>query len=138
MNDSRYYTRKQLSVMLKIGFETLLYYEKNDIIPAPERGANGYRLYSEDFIYRIRFIHSAQKMGFSLKEIRFFLENISNSGTNPDGIREVLSNRIKEIDQRIEELVLMKENIQSLKENPDLGHCDILKSLSESFSLEKA
>lgn len=100
--------------------------------------ATVYRLYSEDFIYRIRFIHSAQKIGFSLKEIRLFLENISNSGSNPDGIREVLSIKIKEIDQTIEEFIQMKESIKSLMGNPSLVRCDILKSLTESFSSNKA
>jgi len=45
------------------------FYEREGIIPAAERGANGYRDYPPDLVARLRFIEQAQDLGFTLKEI---------------------------------------------------------------------
>lgn len=45
------------------------FYERKGIIPAADRGANGYRDYPEDLIALLRFIEQAQSLGFTLREI---------------------------------------------------------------------
>ena len=45
------------------------FYEREGIIPAAERGANGYRNYPADLIALLRFIEQAQLLGFTLREI---------------------------------------------------------------------
>lgn len=45
------------------------FYERNGIIPAGDRGANGYRDYPPELITMLRFIEQAQGLGFTLKEI---------------------------------------------------------------------
>ena len=45
------------------------FYEREGIIPAAERGANGYRNYPADLIALLRFIEQAQHLGFTLREI---------------------------------------------------------------------
>ena len=45
------------------------FYEREGIIPAAERGANGYRNYPVDLIALLRFIEQAQHLGFTLREI---------------------------------------------------------------------
>jgi DNA-binding transcriptional MerR regulator len=45
------------------------FYEREGIIPAAERGANGYRNYPADLIALLRFIEQAQHLGLTLREI---------------------------------------------------------------------
>ncbi|RMD87435.1 MAG: MerR family transcriptional regulator, partial [Candidatus Dadabacteria bacterium] len=53
--------------------ETVRYYEQRGLIPKPPRSAAGYRVYSEPYVERIRFIKRAQELGFTLKEIKELL-----------------------------------------------------------------
>jgi DNA-binding transcriptional MerR regulator len=45
------------------------FYEREGIIPAATRGANGYRDYPPELVAQLRFIEQAQGLGFSLREI---------------------------------------------------------------------
>ena len=45
------------------------FYEREGIIPAADRGANGYRDYPAELIGLLCFIEQAQGLGFSLREI---------------------------------------------------------------------
>ncbi len=50
--------------------DTLRYYEKQMLLDAPAREENGYRVYTEAHLERVRFVRGAQALGFSLAEIR--------------------------------------------------------------------
>lgn len=50
--------------------ETLRYYERRGLIPAPPRRASGYRAYPPETVERVRLIKWAQGLGFTLREIR--------------------------------------------------------------------
>jgi len=50
--------------------ETIRYYERSGLMPAPARTASGYREYSPTEVDRLRFISRGRELGFSLEEIR--------------------------------------------------------------------
>src|SRR5579859_2255694 len=52
-----------------VGIETVRFYEREGLLEEPPRRVSGYRQYSEQVVTRLHFIKSAQKLGFSLKEI---------------------------------------------------------------------
>lgn len=53
--------------------ETIRYYEKEGITPAPPRAASGRRLYSPEAIAKLRFVRRCRDLGFPLAEIRALL-----------------------------------------------------------------
>ena len=53
-----------------VNTETLRYYEREGLLPEPERTEAGYRLYTDEDVKRVRFIKRAQELGFSLKEVK--------------------------------------------------------------------
>ncbi|MEE9312135.1 MAG: MerR family transcriptional regulator, partial [Planctomycetota bacterium] len=53
-----------------INLETVRFYERENLLPKPERTAGGHRIYSDDDVARLKFIQSAKFVGFTLKEIR--------------------------------------------------------------------
>ena len=63
-------TRNKLANLTDIPGRTIQYYEEKGIIPVPDRTANGYRDYNESLVTRLKFIKNAQKLGFSLGEIK--------------------------------------------------------------------
>jgi MerR family transcriptional regulator, copper efflux regulator len=93
--------RGELAEMAGVNTETLRFYEKSGLI-APERGANGYRLYLADDVKRVKMIQRAVNVGFSLDNIRGWLAG------DEAKIREALA----EIDSKIEELDKLKKNLR--------------------------
>lgn len=73
MSHERGLMRAQLARRTGCNLETIRYYEKVGLLPAPPRSANGYRVYSPDLERRLRFILRARDLGFAMEEIRSLL-----------------------------------------------------------------
>ncbi|NEW07331.1 MerR family transcriptional regulator [Paenibacillus sp. SYP-B3998] len=70
-------TRGELAKRTGLSMATLRYYEESGILPAPHRVANGYRIYTNDYLVKIKFIKDAKSLGYSLKEIQEVLRMLS-------------------------------------------------------------
>ena len=64
---------RELSRLTGIAAKTIRFYEEKGLLAPPERTANNYRSYSHDSARRLRFIHSARRLGFSVRDIADFL-----------------------------------------------------------------
>src|SRR5438093_6341175 len=71
-----------VSVRLAIGtlskrtgcnIETIRYYERVGLLPAPARSSGGYRLYGTGHLKRLAFVRRARTLGFSIDEVRTLL-----------------------------------------------------------------
>ncbi len=107
---------------------TVRYYEKIGLLPAPEREANGYRLYDEEALGRLTFISSAKKLGMSLDEIVELTGVWETSRCQPiqERLRAFLVGRIAEVDAQIVELVSFHGQLEVA-----LGRLMSLKDLPE-------
>lgn len=47
--------------------ETVRFYEKNGLLPAPSRAENNYRSYDRSHLNRLSFIRRARDLGFSIR-----------------------------------------------------------------------
>ncbi|SOD30217.1 DNA-binding transcriptional regulator, MerR family [Variovorax sp. YR752] len=56
----------ELAAATGVAPSAIRFYEKSGLLPAAQRGSNGYRSYSNDAIERLRLIQVAQSLGFSL------------------------------------------------------------------------
>lgn len=95
-----------------VNVETVRYYQRIGLMPLPER-RGGFRYYGQQELERLRFIKRAQRLGFSLKEIRGLLE------TDPGACAEVArqAERLKaRIEREIEQLEAMRRNLEALLE----------------------
>lgn len=63
----------QLSRRAGVHIETIRYYEKIGLLPAPPRTEGGHRLYAGDHRKRLSFIRRSRELGFTLDEIRNLL-----------------------------------------------------------------
>lgn len=59
-----------LAKLAGVNIQTIRFYERERLLPEPERTRSGYRRYAESDLDHVRFIKDWQEMGFSLKEIR--------------------------------------------------------------------
>jgi len=64
---------RELAAQAGTTTRTLRYYEAQGLLPAG-RSANGYRVYDEHHVRLVREIRSLQAIGFSLQDVRPFVE----------------------------------------------------------------
>jgi MerR family transcriptional regulator, mercuric resistance operon regulatory protein len=63
----------ELSRLSGVNIETIRYYERIKMLPAPRRTASGRRVYTASELRMVAFIRRARELGFSLNEIRALL-----------------------------------------------------------------
>ena len=63
----------ELSKNTGVNIETIRYYERIKMLPAPPRAANGRRLYGPAETRTLAFIRRSRDLGFTLEEVRALL-----------------------------------------------------------------
>ena len=104
----------QVARQAGVNVETLRYYERRGLLPAPPRESSGYRAYGSDAVRVVRFVKRAQELGFNLDDVEALLEL---AGGGPDGceaVQRLTGERITELDRRIADLQAMRDSLQRL------------------------
>jgi len=94
-----------------VNVETLRYYERRGLLPAPEREPSGHRRYDEETMRFLRAIKEAQAVGFTLREIGEYLQASRSSRSPSEALRVRMAAKIDEIDSRIAGLRRMREEL---------------------------
>ncbi len=100
--------------LLGLSADTLRYYEKSGVLPRIARTASGIRQYDNSDISRLRFIQRAQKMNFSLAEIRDLLRMREDPQHARDEVRQLTAQKLKETQARLAELTTLGNELQLL------------------------
>ena len=83
------YRTAEVAAIIGIHPNTVRFYEEWGLITKPEREKNGYRVYTEEDIQRLKVIRSLRCANYSLESILRMLRQLSR---NPDtDIREALN-----------------------------------------------
>ena len=117
-----------------VNLQTIRFYERRKLIPAPRRSANGYRQYSPEIVRRVLFIKRAQELGFSLREIGELLNLRRTSSSTCADVRQKAQSKIEEIEKKITSLRRVKKALVKLKAQCDAevtasSDCPLLDSL---------
>lgn len=104
----------QVATAGNVNIQTIRYYERRGLFPAPRRTAAGYRQYPEDAVARLRFIKHAQELGFSLDEIQDLLGLRVRHGAACDAVERQTRQKIEVVHQRIRDLQRMQRTLERL------------------------
>lgn len=125
----------ELAQRAGVGIDTVRYYERQGLLPAPERMASGYRRYDQADVARLRFIRRAKALGFTLVEIQ---ELLALSGRRADDMGELkaaASEKLVDVEAKLAELMRIREGLRTLVAScPGHGaleQCPILNALAE-------
>lgn len=123
----------QIAKKAGVNVETLRFYEKKGLIPEPLRTESGYRQYPEETIQRIQFIKNAQKLGFTLKEIRELLSITLATKKQCQQVKSEIDHKLIEVNEKIKNLQEISDALKKLRRTCDKGgvdgKCPILKFL---------
>jgi MerR family mercuric resistance operon transcriptional regulator len=118
-----------------VGVETVRFYEQKGLIAQPPRPrAGGYRDYPSEAVRRIRFIRSAQQLGFSLAEVVDLLELEAGDATQCVDIRQRAEIKREEVLTKIDNLKRIRHALDGLIDAcPGTGTarlCSILEAIN--------
>lgn len=106
-----YFRIGELARSAEVPESTLRYYERIGLLQAPARAHNAYRLYDDKSLRRLRFIRQAQRLGFSLDEIKEIL-GLRTRGACPCGrVQELAHQRLHQMDQALSELQSFRDEL---------------------------
>lgn len=105
------YRISELAELVGLSRTALLYYEKQQLIKG-HRLNNGYRVYSDKDLQRIRLIQQLQSGGLTLKECKACLEAKVD--------RQLLKNRLQELDREIAQKQQSRQLLAALLGEGDL------------------
>lgn len=118
-----------------VAIDTIRYYEREGLLPEPQRRASGYRSYDDSTITQLRFIRRAKDLGFTLEEIRELLALSADRARGVKAVKQRAQQRLAAIEQRIAELQRVRDGLAQLVEScPGHGRpedCPILRALSD-------
>lgn len=125
------FTIGELAKLTDVNVETIRYYQRRDLLDEPERPGGKIRRYGQTDAARIRFIKSAQKLGFSLDEVASLL--LLEDGTQCSAARKIALQKLTDVRHKLAELRSMEKSLAYLVlecENKD-GEvcCPIISSL---------
>ena len=100
--------------------DTIRYWEKEGVLPRPERSEAGYRLYGEAAGERVRFIRQAQALGLRLDEIAEVLALVEERGIEPCAhVEAQLRERLSEVRGRIRGLEELRQRLYAALERAE-------------------
>jgi len=100
----------QLATAAGLSRDALRFYEKRGLLVA-RRSSNGYREYPPEAVPWLRYIRTAQSLGFTLAEIEADLAIVSGEPDSAPALRDALRRKLAHIDQRVEGLVQLREEL---------------------------
>ena len=112
-----------------VNVQTLRYYERRGLLRRPPRDASsGYRRFGADAVADVMGIKHAQRLGFSLAEIRELLA--LRSVRSPERLRALTTAKLREIDDKLRGLRRMRSALQEVLETcacrGDVTRCRVL------------
>jgi MerR family transcriptional regulator, mercuric resistance operon regulatory protein len=93
-----------LSKETGVNIETIRYYEKIGVMPAPARSSGGYRIYGPDLLKRLSFVRRGRELGFSLDELRGLLRLVDGHAYTCAEVRTMTLEHVEGIRRKIADL----------------------------------
>jgi len=94
----------ELSQLTGVNIETIRYYEKIKVLPAPSRAKNGRRVYGPTERRILAFVRRSRELGFSLDEVRALLRLGGPEKASCREVREIAAHHLDDIRAKIGDL----------------------------------
>jgi DNA-binding transcriptional MerR regulator len=103
--------------------DTVRFYERVGVLPAPARTESGYRDYEPDTVERIRLTRELQATGFTLSDAVSALAAHDAGGATCESERWRLQAVLDRVDARLAELTALRGRIVDAQDACESGNC---------------
>ncbi|EFL52457.1 transcriptional regulator, MerR family [Solidesulfovibrio fructosivorans JJ]] len=115
--------------------DTVRYYEKEGLLPPPERSDGNYRLYNAAHLARLSFIRNCRALEMNLDEIRALLALTDGACPDCGEVNTLLETHIGHITERIDRLQALQAQLRALRQRctgaTPIDQCGIIRELTE-------
>lgn len=117
--------------------ETIRFYEREGLLPAPARSEGNFRIYETKHVERLQFIRYCRGLDMSLDEVRVLLRFKDNPADDNCGdVNVLLDEHIGHVSRRMAELTSLQRELTELRQRcgaaRSADQCGILAGLSEA------
>ncbi|MFS2027176.1 Cu(I)-responsive transcriptional regulator [Massilia sp. GER05] len=113
MNDT-YFNIGEAAKASGVTAKMVRHYESIGLLPPARRTEAGYRLYGDDDVRMLQFIHRGRALGFSLDQIADLLALWRDKHRASADVRRLALEHIAALDRKIAELEAMKRTLATL------------------------
>ncbi|MEZ5614806.1 MAG: Hg(II)-responsive transcriptional regulator [Rhodocyclaceae bacterium] len=116
-----------------VGIEAIRFYQRKGLLPEPDKPYGGIRRYGETDVGRLRFVKTAQRLGFSLDEIAELLR--LEDGTHCAEARALAEHKLRDVREKLADLSRMETALSGLvracRSRKANVSCPLIASLQE-------
>jgi Cu(I)-responsive transcriptional regulator len=113
--------------------ETIRFYEKTGLLPAPGRTVGNYRSYDPDHLNRLSFIRRARDLGFSIEQIRALLGLADDKDQPCEAIDAIARAHLEAVNRKIRDLQALHRELTRMVgqcRHGTVAECRIIETLS--------
>ena len=106
-------TISQLAKTAEIPVTTIRYYERISLIQPEGRSAGNYRLYGDESLLKLKFIKSAQSIGFTLEDVKALLADETGEAPTCGNVQGLIKDRLDDVEKRLKDLRHVRQVLKS-------------------------
>ncbi|MDF2466671.1 MAG: putative transcriptional regulator, MerR family [Ramlibacter sp.] len=122
-----------LSRATGVDVETIRYYEKAGLLPAPAREANGYRSYGPAHLERLAFVRHCRGLDIPMADVKRLLDFVGGTREGCGDIDALIDAQLLRVRARLKSLRALERQLAALRSSCDSDHatheCGILHEL---------
>jgi DNA-binding transcriptional MerR regulator len=123
----------ELATATGVDAETIRYYEREGLLEAPVREANGYRSYGKRQLERLAFIRHCRALDIPLVDIRRLIVFLDRPGEDCGDIDRLIEAQLVRVRARLESMRALEKQLTKLRQSCGMRHatadCGILSEL---------
>ena len=124
----------QLAAAAGVNVETVRYYQRRELLAAPDRPTGGIGRYPAAALTRLRFIKRAQSLGFTLEDVQALLS--LDDGQGCAAARRIGEHKLADVRQRLQALRVLEAALQELVSRCSASKrkvkCPLIEALMQS------
>ena len=117
--------------------ETIRYYERIGLLPAPARTSGNYRAYTRQHLARLNFIRRGHDLGLSLDQVRQLLCLADNPDQPCTEVGRIARQHLIEVERKLADLSALATELRRLIEECSRGpiaECRVIEALAPAAS----
>ena len=133
MRPMRGLTIGKLAGLSGVNLETVRYYERIGLMPAPDRTEGGHRLYGEAHSRRLTFIRRGRELGFGIEAIRALLDLAEPGHRSCDEVQAIAADHLAEVRAKLADLArleaILANTVSRCASHASAPSCPVLEML---------
>ena len=113
--------------------ETIRYYEKIGLLPAPRRTTGNYRSYEAEHLRRLGFIRHARELGFSIEDVRGLLKLAAHAERPCEEVDQFVARHLETTERKIAALTRLRRELRDTLNScrgGRIAECRVIQALS--------